>query len=190
MTHVFVAIWKDWKRYTGLHTRMNPLLFLAVLFRNPGMHFSVMYRFERYFLYESNILFAILGALLYPGYFILTYYIYSIDISPRVKIGTGLYVHNRGISFTENAVAGDYLTLDGPLTLGRKGVGADNGAPSLGNHVTIFAGARIVGSVRIGNHAYVGANAVVVKDVPSHCVVAGVPARVIRKLNADEESRV
>lgn len=190
MIGVFISIKDDWKRYTSLHTRMNLFLFLAVFFRNPGMLFSVMYRFERYFLYESNVLFKIIGALLYPGYFMITYYIYSIDISPRVKIGKSLYVHNRGITFTENVIAGDYLTLDGPLTLGRKGVGTDNGAPTLENHVTVFTGARVIGRVLIGNNVYIGANAVVVKDVPSYCVVAGVPAKVIKRLKPGEGSYV
>lgn len=61
------------------------------------------------------------------------------------------------------------------------------GAPSLGNHVRVYAGAKIVGNVIVGDDCIIGANAVVVKDVPAHSIVAGVPAKVI-KTRKDENS--
>ena len=61
------------------------------------------------------------------------------------------------------------------------------GCPSIGNNVRVFAGAKIIGNVNIGDDVVVGANAVVVKDVPSHCIVAGVPARII-KVRDNEKS--
>ncbi|MFL6463660.1 MAG: serine O-acetyltransferase, partial [Bryobacteraceae bacterium] len=54
-------------------------------------------------------------------------------------------------------------------------------APIIGDHVTIYAGAKVLGPIRIGHHVTIGANAVVVKSVPDHCVVAGVPAQIIRR---------
>lgn len=55
-----------------------------------------------------------------------------------------------------------------------------NGCPQIGDNVTIYCGAKIIGNVIIGDNAVVGANAVVTKDVPSNAVVAGVPAKVIK----------
>jgi serine O-acetyltransferase len=184
MIEVIKFIITDWKRYTALHKKMNPLLFLVVLFRNPGMGFSVLYRLDRYLLTHSFFFVKLLGAILYPFYFIITYYILAIDISPRVKLGKGLYVHNRGIIFTDQVIAGDNLTLIGPITFGTKGVGLSNDVmgPTAGDNVTVYTGARVIGPVKIGNNVFIGANAVIIKDIPSNCVVGGVPAKILKKI--------
>ncbi len=57
--------------------------------------------------------------------------------------------------------------------------------PTIGNNVYISAGARIIGKINVGNNVIIGANAVVNKDVPDNCIVAGVPARVIRNVDVD-----
>ncbi|KKQ91818.1 MAG: Hexapeptide transferase family protein [Candidatus Woesebacteria bacterium GW2011_GWB1_39_10] len=160
---------------------MNPLLFLAVLFHNPGMFFSVIYRIENYLLSNTFVVWKIIGAVLYPFYFIVTYYVLDINISPLVKIDKSLYIHNRGVIVADGSVAGNNLTLIGPLTLGTKGHSRNLEVPKLGNGVTVFIGARIVGRVTIGNNVQIGANAVVVKDVPSNSVVGGVPAKILRR---------
>ena len=54
------------------------------------------------------------------------------------------------------------------------------GIPTIGNNVTIFAGAKVFGKITIGDDAVIGANAVVTKDIPSHSMVAGVPAKIIK----------
>lgn len=184
MIEVMRLIIADWKRYTSLHKKMHPLLFLVVLFRNPGMYFSVLYRIERYFLGHNLLPFRIVGAIMYPMYFICTYYILDIDISPRVNIGRSLYIHSKGIILADSVIAGDNLTLIGPLTFGVKGQGISNSAvaPRLGNNVTIFTGARIIGDVKIGNNVLVGANAVVVKNILSNRIVGGVPAKIIKNI--------
>lgn len=186
MIEVIKYITADWKRYTALHKKMNPLLFLVVLFRNPGMWFSVCYRLDRYLLTHSFYPLKIFGAILYPFYFIITYYIFAIDISPRVTLGKGLYVHNRGIVFTDQVTAGNNLTLIGPLTFGTKGVGLsdDPRGPVVGNYVTVYTGARVVGPVNVGNNVYIGANAVVVNDIQSNCIVGGVPAKILKRLKS------
>ncbi|HET7098880.1 MAG TPA: hypothetical protein VFI61_01445 [Patescibacteria group bacterium] len=183
MIEILTLIASDWKRYTGLHKKMNPLLFLVVLFRNPGMHFSVLYRLEFYLFNSKNLILKIISAIFYPFYFIITYYIFDIDISPRVKIGSGLYIHNKGIIFTDLVVAGKNLTLIAPLTLGVKGWGYDlSYAPTLGNNVVVYTGARIIGKVKIGNNVSIGANAVVIKNIPNNCIVGGIPAKILRRL--------
>lgn len=62
------------------------------------------------------------------------------------------------------------------------------GIPIIGNNVTIYAGAKVFGKIIIGDDVYVGANAVVTKDIPSHSVVAGVPAKIIKTRNAINET--
>lgn len=61
--------------------------------------------------------------------------------------------------------------------------------PVIGDNVHINAGAKIIGPVRIGDNVEIGANAVVVKDVPSNCVVAGIPARILRTNMTDEDRK-
>lgn len=63
----------------------------------------------------------------------------------------------------------------------------DNGNPTIGNYVSVRAGAKIIGNVNIGDDVIIGANAVVVKDVPSHSVVVGVPGRIIKTRNSMDE---
>lgn len=59
-------------------------------------------------------------------------------------------------------------------------VGYNNGYPTIGNDVTIYSGAKIIGKVVIGDDVIVGSNAVVTKDIPSHSMIAGVPAKIIK----------
>lgn len=174
----------DWDRYLKLHKKMNPILFLVVFLKNPGMLFSLLYRIEFSLVNSTFIIWKLIGFLLYPLYFVITYYILDIDISPRVRIGKNLYVHNRGIVIADGVIAGNNLTLVGPITFGVKGIRTDYlSVPILKDNVTVYTGARIIGKVHIGNNVIIGANAVVIKDITSNCIVGGVPARVIKKVN-------
>ena len=102
---------------------------------------------------------------------------YSITVATTAKIGDGLRVnHFQGIVIGEGVEIGDNCKIYQQVTLGQK----DGKYPAIGNNVTIYAGAKIIGDVKVGDGAIVGANAVVTKDVPVGSVVAGVPARVIK----------
>lgn len=185
MFRVVELIVADWRRYLSLHKKMNPLLFLIVLFRNPGMHFSVVYRIERYLLNSDSLILKILGAGIYPFYFIYTYYFLDIDISPRVNIDGGLYIHNKGVIFTDKVQVGKNLTIIAPITLGTKSFyRITKRGLVLGDDVTIYTGARVIGEFTIGNNVVIGANAVVLKDVSSNCVVGGVPAKILKRLSS------
>ena len=85
--------------------------------------------------------------------------------------------HPNGIVIHPDAEIGPNCLLFQQVTIG---VG-DHGAPRVGGHVDIGAGAKVLGAVTIGRHARIGANAVVIIDVPSGATAVGVPARVIRK---------
>lgn len=180
--NVIDLIRSDWNRYLKLHKKINFIIFLAVLFHNPGMSFSAFYRIEKYLFTSNNFVLKKLGNIGYPFYFILTYFILDIDISPKVTIGEGLYIHNKGIILAESVTCGKNLTLIGPVTIGVKGFGGNKKAAKIGNNVIIFSGAKVIGDIKIGNGVVVGANAVVVKDTKDNVVIGGVPAKILKHI--------
>lgn len=105
----------------------------------------------------------------------------SVDILPRAEIGGGCIVaHGVGLVIGGQTVIGEDCTLLHGVTLGE--VRFDElDCPRVGDRVTIGAGAKVLGGITVGDDATVGAGAVVLADVPSGAVVAGVPARVIRR---------
>lgn len=105
----------------------------------------------------------------------------GIEIHPGAKIGKGLFIdHGSGVVIGETAEIGDYCTLYQGVTLG--GTGKDKGKrhPTLGNNVMVGAGAKILGPFKVGDNAKVGANALVLSEVPPNATAVGVPARVVR----------
>ena len=172
---------KDWNEYLKLHTENNLIkiiLFFPIFFHNSGMIFSLFYRIEN-FLYSNKYL-KFIAYILYPIYFLITYYILDIDIHPSVKIGAGIYIHNKGIIIANNTEIGDFAKIIGPITIGANF--NKQGSAKIGNNVTISTGSRIIGPVIIGDNVIIGANAVVVKNFESNCILGGVPANIIRKI--------
>jgi serine O-acetyltransferase len=107
----------------------------------------------------------------------------GIDLPCETVVGRRLlFEHFGGIVISGDTVIGDDVIIRHGVTLGlrRKGV---RGAPIIGNRVDIGAGAKILGPVRIGDDAVIGANAVVLHDVPAGALAVGVPAR-IKELGA------
>lgn len=97
----------------------------------------------------------------------------SANIGKNVKFGYG----GLGVVIHGRAVIGNNVLIAQNVTI----AGKNNETPIIGSNVYIGAGAKILGGIRIGDGSIVGANAVVVKDVPTSCMVAGVPARIIRE---------
>jgi len=105
----------------------------------------------------------------------------GIEIHPAATIGKGFFIdHGMGVVVGETAEIGDYVTLFQGVTLGGTGKERGKRHPTLGNHVVVGAGAKILGGIRIGDNVKVGANSVVLKSVPANSTVTGVPARVIK----------
>jgi serine O-acetyltransferase len=105
----------------------------------------------------------------------------GIEIHPSAKIGTGFFIdHGMGVVIGETAEIGDYVTLFQGVTLGGTGKERGKRHPTLGNHVVVGAGAKILGGIKIGDNVKIGANSVVLKSVPPNSTVIGVPARIIK----------
>ena len=112
---------------------------------------------------------------------------FGVDIHPAARLGKGIMLdHATGLVIGETAVVGDNVSILQSVTLG--GTGKDEGDrhPKIGNGVLISAGAKILGNIRVGEGAKVGAGSVVLEDVPPHTTVAGVPARVVGRPASDQ----
>ncbi len=105
----------------------------------------------------------------------------GVEIHPGAKIGTGFFIdHGMGVVIGETAEIGDHVTLFQGVTLGGTGKERGKRHPTLGNHVVVGAGAKILGGIKVGDNVKIGANSVVLKSVPANSTVIGVPARVIK----------
>lgn len=96
------------------------------------------------------------------------------------ELGGGLLIiHSFSIIISCRRI-GSNCTIFQQVTIGA----SNTGVPTIGNDVTIYCGAKVLGGITIGDDVQIGANAVVVNDVPSHCIVAGVPAKIIKTRDA------
>lgn len=96
-----------------------------------------------------------------------------------ITIGPGLFILKGFACLIGPERIGENCWINPCVTFGYKG--SDNGLPVVGNNVFVGVGAKILGAVTIGDNAIIGANAVVLKDVPANCTAAGVPARIIKR---------
>ena len=105
----------------------------------------------------------------------------GVDIHPASVIGRRLFIdHGQGVVIGETTVIGDDVTIYQGATLGGTGKQTGKRHPTVGNNVTISAGAAVLGPLTIGDHAKIGAGAVVLSDVPRFATVVGVPGHVVR----------
>jgi serine O-acetyltransferase len=103
----------------------------------------------------------------------------GIEIHPAAKLGRGLFIdHGMGIVIGETAEIGENVSLLQGVTLGGTSVRREKRHPTLGDNVTVGAGAKILGGFTIGAGSRIGAGSVVVREVPENSVVVGVPGRV------------
>lgn len=106
----------------------------------------------------------------------------GIEIHPGAQIGRCLFIdHGSGVVIGETAIVGDYVVLYHGVTLGGTGKEKGKRHPTIGNHVLIATGAKVLGSITVGDYAMVGAGSVVLHPVPPNSTVVGIPARVVIK---------
>jgi serine O-acetyltransferase len=112
----------------------------------------------------------------------------GIEIHPGAKIGRRFFIdHGMGVVIGETTEIGDDVLLYQGVTLGGTGKEKGKRHPTIGNNVVIGTGAKVLGSIRLGDHVKVGAGSVVVHSVPDHSTVVGVPGRVVRSRTATVE---
>lgn len=104
----------------------------------------------------------------------------GIEIHPAAEIAAGVFIdHGAGVVIGETASVGTGTVIYQGVTLGGTGKESGKRHPTVGEHCVISAGAKVLGNIRIGDYAKIGAGAVVLKDVPPYSTAVGVPARVI-----------
>jgi len=152
---------------------------LEILCCYPGLHALTIHRFTHWLHYRQIPLLPRLIA--YCARFIT-----GIDIHPAATIGKGVFIdHGMGVVIGETAIVGDYVLLYQGVTLGGTGKETGKRHPTIGNHAIVGAGAKVLGNIQIGDCARIGAGSVVLRDVPTHATVVGVPARVCRTNQPD-----
>ncbi|MDD6655739.1 MAG: serine O-acetyltransferase [Lachnospiraceae bacterium] len=108
----------------------------------------------------------------------------GIEIHPGAQIGKGFFIdHGNGVIIGETTVIGDNVTLYQGVTLGGTGKEQGKRHPTIGNNVMISAGAKVLGSFKIGDNSKIGAGSVVLEEVPPNSTVVGVPGRVVKRDN-------
>ena len=148
---------------------------LEVFLLYPSIHARIAHMFS-HFLYKKKLFF--LARLISQ----LARFLTGIEIHPGAILGAGILIdHGMGVIIGETAVVGDRITIYHGTTLG--GTGNEKGVkrhPTVGNDVIIGSGAKVLGNINIGSNSKIGANAVVLEDVPEGATVVGVPARVVK----------
>jgi serine O-acetyltransferase len=146
-----------------------------IIFLSCGLHAIIVYRFS-HLLWRHGIPF--LPRLISQ----LGRFFTGIEIHPGAEIGRGLFIdHGMGVVVGETAIIGNNVTLFQGVTLGGTGKETGKRHPTLGDSIVVGAGAKVLGNIMIGNNSYIGANAVVIKDVPPNTTVVGVPGHVTKQ---------
>lgn len=151
---------------------------LEVALTYPGVHAVWAYRLNHWLWLHRCKLVARWGSSLAR---LLT----GVEIHPAATLGSGIFIdHATGVVIGETAQVGDDVTIYQGVTLGGTNLDQGKRHPTIGNRVTIGAGAKILGPITVGDDSRIGANAVVVGSVPANAVVVGIPGRIIARTKA------
>ena len=176
-TRSSLSLWQQWREDVGCVFEHDPAArgLLEVVLTYPGIHALLWHRISHR-LWHAGWRFT--ARFVAYGCRFLT----NIDIHPAAKIGRRLFIdHGAGVVIGETAEVGDDVTLYHGVTLGGTSWNKAKRHPTLGNHVLIGAGAKILGPITLGDKVRVGANSVVNKNVPACCTVVGIPGRMVQR---------
>lgn len=156
---------------------------LEILILYNGVHAILLYRLSHW-LWRHHLLF--LARLISQ----IAKWLTGVEIHPAATIGRRLVIdHGTGIVIGATTIIGDDCLIYQGVTLGGTGISQGKRHPTLGNNVMIGSGAKVLGDIRIGNHSRVAANSVVLRDVPDHSTVVGVPGRIVR-INGEKTDHI
>ena len=145
--------------------------YLEVILTYAGLHAIWLYRFAHYF-YRRRWYFIARSISQFARF------LTGIEIHPGAKIGRRFFIdHGAGVVIGETCEIGDDVTLYQGVTLGGTGKEKGKRHPTLLNGVLVATGAKVLGSITIGENAKIGANSVVLKDVPNNTTVVGIPGK-------------
>ena len=148
---------------------------LTVFLLYPGFHILIYHRVAHW-LYRGHFYF--LARMISQ----LGRFWTGIEIHPGAKIGQGLFIdHGMGVVIGETAEIGNHCTIYHNVTLGGTGKHKGKRHPTLGDNVLVGAGAKLLGPFKVGEGSMIGANAVVLHDVPENGTVVGVPGKLVRQ---------
>ena len=106
----------------------------------------------------------------------------GIEIHPGAQIGKRFFIdHGMGVVIGETTIIGDDVLIYQGVTLGGTGKEKGKRHPTIGNFVTIGAGAKVLGNITIGDYSLIGAGSVVIDDVDEHCTVVGIPGKIVKQ---------
>lgn len=146
---------------------------LEVILAYSGLHALLFHRFSHW-LYTKNL--RTIPRLISQ----LSRFLTGIEIHPGAEIGCGFFIdHGMGVVIGETSVIGNNVTLFQGVTLGGTGKERGKRHPTIGNNVVVGAGAKVLGSINIGDDAKIGAGSVVLKNVAENSTVVGIPGRVV-----------
>ena len=147
---------------------------LEIVLCYPGFHAILMHRLAHR-LFQAHV--PILPRFISQ----ISRFLTGIEIHPGASIGRRFFIdHGMGVVIGETAEIGDDVLLYQGVTLGGTGKECGKRHPTLCDHVVVGTGAKVLGSIVIGSHVKIGAGSVVVKPVPDHSTVVGVPGRIVR----------
>ncbi|WP_129407965.1 serine O-acetyltransferase EpsC [Marinitoga lauensis] len=178
----FIQIFKNLKKDLNEYIIKDPASNnkIGVVLFNTAFHGLVYYRIYHFF-YKYKI---------YPiAYFLymLSKILYSMDIHPAARLDPGIVIdHGIGVVIGSTATVGSGTLIYHQVTLGAKHIKKGKRHPTIGKNVIIGTGAKVLGDIVVGDNSVVAANSIVLKDVPSNCLVAGIPAK-IKSFDYDQE---
>jgi serine O-acetyltransferase len=162
---MFENIREDWRTYEGDLTRQ-------------GLGVMMVYRFGRWRYSIQQHWLRLPLSMLYKILKLLSQILTGIDLPCEVQVGRRLIIEHFGdIIISGDTIIGDDVIIRNGVTIGLKRTGVA-GAPVIGNRVDIGAGAKLLGAIHIGDDVVIGANAVVLQDIPANSLAVGVPARI------------
>ncbi|MGZ4584854.1 MAG: serine O-acetyltransferase [Mycobacterium sp.] len=168
---MFAAMWRDVRAAKERDPAARSTLEIILCY--PGVHAIWGHRVSHW-LWQRG------AKLLARAFAELVRVLTGVEIHPAAVLGPGLFIdHATGVVIGETAEVGNDVTIYQGVTLGGTSLDTGKRHPTIGDRVTIGAGAKILGPITIGEDSRIGANAVVVKPVPPRSVVVGVPGQVI-----------
>jgi serine O-acetyltransferase len=176
-TLVFDNIREDWRTHERQWTRQG--LWVMVVYRFGNWRYGIRSRALR-----------LPFSILYKFLKLLSEILTGIDLPCEAKLGRRFRIdHFGGIVISGDAVFGDDCVIRNGVTVGLRHTG-HRGAPVIGNRADIGAGAKVLGSIRIGDDVAIGANAVVITDVPADSIAVGVPAKIRPRKRSEAQASV